>query len=792
MALRHAAGRAGQLRPRRPGARRAARAVRAALRRGARRGAAQRPARGRVDRPGDDLGRARPTSAPSASATASPPPTTTRLLDAPARAGDPARGLPDVQRLHPLGALARRAPAARARRGRRAGDDQLRRPADVLDDAQPRVRGRRRAARPRRGRRRRRWPAPPCARRSSTSAGKAALLAEIDEYADGLRPDGLSHPLDYPGRRARSVHLPPRAGHDPARAGRLQVPRRARPGHLRRQGEEPAAAAELLLRRRRPALHPRTRQMVTSAASVEWTVVRTEVEALQLEYTWIKEFDPRFNVRYRDDKSYPSLAVTLYEEFPRLQVMRGPKRKGVRYFGPYCHAWAIRETLDLLLRVFPARTCSRRRVQARRPDRPALPARLHRQVQRAVRRPGQRRRAPRDRRRLLRLHGRQDRPDDAAARAADGRGEREPRVRAGRPAARRPRGAAPGDGEAGRRVRRRHRRRRRRLRRGRARGGGAGLPRPRRPGARPARLGRRQARRDDHRRPRRAVRHPVLRRCSTRTTGSSEHPARGPGAGAARRRRRADRVAQRAARLAGAACGCRSAATSARWPRRSPATPRSRCTSTSSSAPPTSPRARGRSANCRRRSSCRRAAAHRVLRHQPRAGHQRRRAHGRVRGRPGPQERVPPLRDARRAPATPTGSPRSSAAGSRATSTSRSTTGADADSDPAAEAGRGRRAARHRPDHRPAAEVRLPAEPARRRRRRAAGGGGAGRARRAGHRRRRAGRAGQAARGGLAARASSTRRSCRARPRGCTCCSGCATRRTGSRSPSTARSGRRR
>ena len=105
-------------------------------------------------------------------------------------------------------------------------------------------------------------------------------------------------------------------------------------------------------------LHARTRQMVTTAASVEWTVVQTEVEALQLEYSWIKEFDPRFNVRYRDDKSYPSLAVTLYEEFPRLQVMRGPKRKGVRYFGPYSHAWAIRETLDLLLRVFPARTCS--------------------------------------------------------------------------------------------------------------------------------------------------------------------------------------------------------------------------------------------------------------------------------------------------------------------------------------------------------------------------------------------------------------------------------------------------
>src|SRR5438309_5659349 len=105
-------------------------------------------------------------------------------------------------------------------------------------------------------------------------------------------------------------------------------------------------------------LHPRTRQMVTTAASVEWTVVGTEVEALQLEYNWIKEFDPRFNVRYRDDKSYPSLAVTLSEEYPRLLVMRGPKRRGVRYFGPYAHAWAIRETLDLLLRVFPARTCS--------------------------------------------------------------------------------------------------------------------------------------------------------------------------------------------------------------------------------------------------------------------------------------------------------------------------------------------------------------------------------------------------------------------------------------------------
>ncbi len=119
------------------------------------------------------------------------------------------------------------------------------------------------------------------------------------------------------------------------------------------------------------SLHPRTRQMVTTAAKVEWTVVTTEVEALQLEYNWIKEFDPRFNVRYRDDKSYPVLAVTLNEEYPRLMVYRGPRRKGVRYFGPYSHAWAIRETLDLLTRVFPARTCSagvfKRHSQIERP-----------------------------------------------------------------------------------------------------------------------------------------------------------------------------------------------------------------------------------------------------------------------------------------------------------------------------------------------------------------------------------------------------------------------------------------
>ena len=106
------------------------------------------------------------------------------------------------------------------------------------------------------------------------------------------------------------------------------------------------------------SLHPRTQMMLTTAAGVEWTVVGTEVEALQLEYSWIKEFDPRFNVKYRDDKSYPYLAVTMGEEYPRVMVMRGAKRKGTKYFGPYSHAWAIRDTVDTLLRVFPVRTCS--------------------------------------------------------------------------------------------------------------------------------------------------------------------------------------------------------------------------------------------------------------------------------------------------------------------------------------------------------------------------------------------------------------------------------------------------
>ena len=105
-------------------------------------------------------------------------------------------------------------------------------------------------------------------------------------------------------------------------------------------------------------LHPRTQNMVLTAVRVEWTVVQTEVEALALEYTWIKEFSPRFNVKFRDDKSYPWLAVTVGERIPRVTVMRGDHKKGVRYFGPYAQAWAIRETVDALLRVFPMRSCS--------------------------------------------------------------------------------------------------------------------------------------------------------------------------------------------------------------------------------------------------------------------------------------------------------------------------------------------------------------------------------------------------------------------------------------------------
>jgi len=120
-------------------------------------------------------------------------------------------------------------------------------------------------------------------------------------------------------------------------------------------------------------LHPRTAQMVQTAESVEWTIVRNEVEALMLEYSLIKEHNPRFNVRLRDDKSYPFLAVTNDDVWPRAMVMRGTKKKGTRYFGPYAHAYAIRDTLDLLLRSFPIRTCSQNKFdEHERLGRPCL------------------------------------------------------------------------------------------------------------------------------------------------------------------------------------------------------------------------------------------------------------------------------------------------------------------------------------------------------------------------------------------------------------------------------------
>lgn len=120
-------------------------------------------------------------------------------------------------------------------------------------------------------------------------------------------------------------------------------------------------------------MHPRTASMVNAAHTVEWIEVRNEVEALMLEFSLIKQHRPRFNVRLRDDKSYPFLAVTMDEEWPRAVVMRGTKRKGTRYFGPYPHAWAIRETLDLLLRTFPVRTCSQGKFnQHQRLGRPCL------------------------------------------------------------------------------------------------------------------------------------------------------------------------------------------------------------------------------------------------------------------------------------------------------------------------------------------------------------------------------------------------------------------------------------
>ena len=232
-----------------------------------------------------------------------------------------------------------------------------------------------------------------------------------------------------------------------------------------------------------------------------------------------------------------------------MMVGRGPKRKGTRYYGPYSHAWAIRETVDLLLRVFPMRSCRPGVFKNHKQLGPALPAGLHREVLGAVRRPDQRRGAPGDRRRLLLLRRRPGRADDQAAGAGDAGGQRRAGVRAGRPAAGRHRSPAAGHGAERGGPARRHRRRCDRSGRGPAGGGRPDLPRPRRPGPRPARLGGRPVRRLRQRRADRAVPAPAVRRDRSHHHRPRRDPPRDPGSGAALLARVADPDAERTARV---------------------------------------------------------------------------------------------------------------------------------------------------------------------------------------------------------------------------------------------------
>ncbi len=218
--------------------------------------------------------------------------------------------------------------------------------------------------------------------------------------------------------------------------------------------------------------------MVEMAETVEWTTVRNEVEALMLEWSLIKEHRPRFNIRLRDDKSYPFLAVTVDEPWPRAMVMRGRKRKGVRYFGPYGHAYAIRDTLDELLRSFPIRTCSPAKFrQHERLGRPCLLYHIEKctgpcvgEIEEDA--------VPPARQRAVRLPRRRHRHDRAPPRRRDAAGSRVAGVREGGPGARPPGRRPPGDRAPADRRRpprgpRRHRHRRRRV------GGvGAGVLRP--------------------------------------------------------------------------------------------------------------------------------------------------------------------------------------------------------------------------------------------------------------------------------------------------------------------------
>ena len=375
--------------------------------------------------------------------------------------------------------------------------------------------------------------------------------------------------------------------------------------------------------------------MVHAAAAVGWTVVDTEVEALQLEYTWIKQYDPRFNVRYRDDKSYPWLAVTVSDEVPRVQVMRGPKRKGVRYFGPLLprlgHPGDPRPAAARL----PGAHLQQRRLPPGGPGRAALPARLHRQVLRPLRRAHRRRGPPRAGGRLLRLPRRADRPVHQGAGAGDGAGRRRPGVRARGPHPRRPRRAAAGGGEADRGARRRDGRRRRRRGARRARGGGPGVPRARRPGAGPARLRARPGGGHHHGAPGRRLPAGALpRRRLRRAQGGARPRGAGGGRGAAGAAGAGARGPGRPPRAA--AGGQEGAAGHGDEERRAelPA---------AQAAPRRGPHVAqpcpGGAAGVA--GSARGAAAGGVLRHLQPAGHRRRGVHGRVRGRPGPHVGVP-------------------------------------------------------------------------------------------------------------------------------------------------------
>ena len=527
--------------------------------------------------------------------------------------------------------------------------------------------------------------------------------------------------------------------------------------------------------------------MVTTAASVDWTVVANEVEALQLEYSWIKEFDPRFNVRYRDDKSYPYLAVTVAEEFPRVTVMRGAKRKGVRYFGPYAHAWAIRETVDQLLRVFPVRTCSsgvfRRAGQVGRP----VPARLHRQVlaPRASAGSAPRSTGPSSRTSCAFMDGRTA-PFVRRLRARDARRGRPSWTSSGRPgcATTSRRWSGPLEKQRGR-ARRRHRRRRDRAGRRPARGRRPGVPRPRRAGPRPAGLRRREG-----------GGRPACRSSSRRCCSSST--ARSPGTASparcwSRRCRRTVPAAEEwlsgtaAARRGGpgpAARGQAVAAGDRRAQRR--AVPRPAQGPSRRRPHHPSAGARGDPGGPRPRPG---AAAHRVHRRVQPAGHRRGRVPGGVRGRAAPQ--VPSTAGSRSrastARTTSGRSPRPSPGGSAATSTS-----GPRPSDPELAVGDGETPTSRSPPGRSTPTTGRPRRfayppqllvidggppqvPPRR-----------GRPGRPRHRRRRGLRTRQAARGGVAPGPPGPGDPAAHAARVSTCCSGSGTRRTGSRWPTTA------